>query len=309
MSNVTDVADRRSRAYAQLANLVAEWQRTGRGTTSAGLKSGLQRSPEGFSESDLGFDSFLEFLNAAVAAGSIQVHRLENGHRLVQLPGDPVPDRASPLSQTLGTLPSARLKPDVWAAVVDWADMHKRLWDRENNRAFLFPVDEAGEPLWASQPERFADIPSATQAMQIGWMGDFAHRQSAPDRQALEQSLLEGAPRGSFRRELQARNLVGQWRAELQRLTTDFALEWASKNGISKSEILDGRSTRPMKSAGAISPRLSGKSVRPSGSSTPPHANRSDINDLRRMVHKAVDRMSTSELLALPLRAEHFLAD
>lgn len=308
----------RKTAFATLVGVVREWRAASRITTSAGVKPAFVEAMNGKTEQDLGFETWREFIEAAVAAGHVQTERLATSHTAILLPheGPAVvaswPEkRAAARRGSEATQTQFRLKPDVWAAFVEWQEGHRRLWDSSTCRAFVFPLNENGEPAWTSRPDRFREIEPVTAKSQKEWMREWALTCQATDREALLAALVPDAPLRSFRHELDARGLTFEWRNELQRRVGNHVREWAETQGVAWLDLTVPREkghptpvprNRQRKAQGRTTAATLEAGNRPTAGS-------SDLERLREIVHRAVDRMSYAELAAIPIRAEHLLGD
>lgn len=305
-------------AFLALTDLVREWRSLGRTTTTAGLKPALQQALPGFSESELGFSAFRDFVSAAAEADYVKIFKSVTGHSIVLLPGEQPEDvtqreaaaridSGTPTRNDSAPVTVGRLKHDVWSSFVTWYDSHSRLWDRDNQRSFVFPVDENGDPAWTDDtPHRFVQIPAVDQPTQIEWMREWAQKVPSPDRDVLVGALEPGVPLGQFRRELQAAGLATSWRAELQRRVGAHVAEWSRAHDIPLHQLLDHRPPpRPASSPSRSSITLPAGRHNPNPPPAPVPTD--DTTRLRLLLHRAIDRMSLPELLTLPVRAEHLL--
>ena len=303
-----------SEALDALVELICEWREAGRVTTTAGLKAALQKRTDGaFSEEALGLATFRDFVQAAAAAGRIDLRRLSSGHFIALLPGESLDDvpttaRTRPASVDVekavsyaGTAetavePTSRLRHEVWQCFVDWAPDQRRLWDRRNRRGVMYPVGDDGRPAWESAPERFTEIAAADMPTQVAWMREWAG--ALPDeaaRRALLTSLDATAHRGQFRRELTRLGLATAWSAELQRRVLAHAVTWARAQGVEVTDLLDPRRR--------TSPARASAESRPA----PIPASPDELARLRTLLHRVIDSMTLAELASLPVRAEHLL--
>lgn len=305
-------------AFTTLVAVVRDWRIAGRVTTSAGIKPAFVEAMSGKTERDLGFETWREFIEAAVEAGHVRTERLATKHTGILLPGEshgatgadsrPVGRRrfGSPLMQV-------RLKPDVWVAFIEWQDGYRRLWDSTASRAFVYPVDEHGDPSWAAEPDRFREIEPVTAEAQKEWMREWAETHEPADRAALLAALAPEAPLRSFRQVLEARDLTVDWRDELQRRVGAHVREWAESRSVAWPDLTVRRAVeRPPKTSAEkeadrtkTSEPVQDPGRRPARAS----GGGSDLERLREIVHRAVDRMSYAELAAIPIRAEHLLGD
>jgi len=325
----------RAQAFSALVDLIREWRSAGRITTTAGLKAGLaQRTSGAFSEAALGLSDFREFIQAAELSGHVKLEQLPNKHWIVLLPNESMEDvptasrtrsrRRAPQNRgdhgesaaaesPVAPDPSRRLRGEVWQCFVDWSPGHRRVWDRNEHRSFMYPVDDDGEPTWLTNPGRFVDIPVADMPTQLGWMREWASTVEGPEsRQVLLASIGSDARPGQFRTQLERLNLTTAWRAELQRRVLLYAAAWARSQQVPLTEILDPRSKHaPHTGMHEVAPA---PRKPPSSDSSPrqgPPVEHSADEDngmlLRAALHAVIDRMSLAELASIPVRAEHLL--
>ncbi|QFR00006.1 hypothetical protein F9278_31905 [Streptomyces phaeolivaceus] len=314
-----ELSKQRESAFATLVDVVREWRSAGRVTTSAGVKPAFVQATQGKNEQDYGFGTWREFVEAAAEAGHVRTERLATNHTGILLPDENLAVTTAKLEQghkrddSNTSLARSRFKSDVWAAFVEWHDGHRRLWDSRTSRAFVYPVDEHDEPTWVSQPDRFRAIEPVTPEAQKEWMRAWALRQPPADRAALLAALAPDAPLRSFRHVLDSRGLALEWRAELQNKVGAHVRAWADQHAVAWHDL-----TTPLpperSSASSSSPtyRAANKNVRPASTSETRDARAaggSDLERLREIVHRAIDRMSYAELADIPIRAEHLLGD
>lgn len=316
-----DAADGRRAAFETLASLVRQWRSEQRKTYASGLKPGMQQAVPGFSEQELGFDTFHAFVAAAEDLGLVRMQRLASGQSVVLLPNEqPWPEPAAattaPAAALAGSVaaprPSAmqpgRLRPEVWSTFVDWHDAHERLWDRHEARCFAYPVDGDGRPAWLVEPARFVQVAPVAPDLQIRWMHEWAGSLSEPARGRLLSALTPEASRGQFKRELAALGAASAWRAELGRRVLAHVLEWARGNQVAPERLLDRRpDPAAPPSAPSSPPTAAAGSRAAAAASRRASVDGDDLARLRAVLHRVVDRMSLDELRALPVRAEHLL--
>ncbi|MEW1832914.1 hypothetical protein [Streptomyces sp. NPDC088196] len=315
------LSELRESAFATLARVVRDWRSAGRVTTSAGVKPAFVEAMNGKTERDFEFGTWREFIEAAADAEYVRTERLTTNHTAILLPDEnPVvataelERRTTQRSNSEASPSRIRFRPDVWAAFVEWHDGHRRLWDVQTSRAFVYPVDENGSPAWESQSDRFYEIDPVGPESQKEWMREWALKQQPGDRDALLAALAPDAPLRSFRYELDARELAMEWRAELQSRVSIHVREWANQHGIAWPDlIVRVKQERPPVSANDSSHKAAGRNVRQATSVPENRSGRgargSDLERLREIVHRAVDRMSYAELAEIPIRAEHLLGD
>jgi hypothetical protein len=312
--------------FAAVVDVIRDWRAAGRMTTTAGVKSAIQqKTPGGFDEKNLGFPDFRSFVQAGQQAGHFRLQRLPTGHWAMLLPGETLEDalearQASEAEEALraqedrrpsGATPPAlvaedqRFRPDVWSAFVDWRASHQRLWDRQVGRAFAYPVDEEGRPSWETESLRFAEINPADESIQIGWMREWAATLSSPDREIITRALSDDAPRGEFRRQLSSLGRLVDWRAELQRRVAQHVGDWASEHDVNLNKLIEHR-TRHRVQERVVAPP---KPLIRSEPTTRTDIARTDTARLRAKLHRIIDSMPLSELVALQIPAQYLLLD
>lgn len=303
-----------AQAFGDLVAVVREWRRQGRSTTTAGVKSWLQSRPQGFDEKQFGFEAFRDFVQAAEGAGHVALHRQENGHWVIALPGEaPKSSLGRDTSNEAQKGQPFDVRSDLWAAFVDWSPVQRRLWDKQTARAFMFPVSENNSPAWETDPDRFTEITPATLDIQLDWMKLFAEGRPSNERDILLRALAPDAPRGQFRRELSALGLQPVWRTQLQRHISEFVLAWARENSVPDpllSDKLERRRSAAQQPASKKHPvSTADEPPRKPADASSKRPGGYDEDRLRELLHRAVDRMSLAELMSIPVRAEHLLIE
>ena len=311
-------------AFATLVGIIRDWREHGRVTTTAGIKPAFVTAMGGVTERELGYETWRKFIDAAVAAGHIHIKQLPTGHTGVLLPGEstealnaPARRRAqapAPVGQDGPAEPAGpvRLKPDVWMTFVEWHDGQRRLWDSRTSRAFMYPVNDEARAAWETEPERFAPIEPVSAPTQKQWMREWVSALPREDREPLLEALAPHAPLQAFRHTLEARGLAAAWRGELQKRVAQHVRSWADAHHVVWNDLIDRRPQRPAATAQAAPRRSRLQSgAATSRPSLPEAAGGSslEIDQLRDLVHRVVDRMSLAELAAIPIRAEHLLGD
>ncbi len=294
----TDVQAEREAAFRALADLVENRLSEARSLRSAALKPLLVAS--GFDERQLGFQTFRAFLQAAEEAGFVSIRPASAGPDVDVLPLGAPEGAAAPST-------SGRIRADIWDAFVDWNPGWSRLYDRERDRAFKIPANESmGESPahnalrqeWKQAPERFAEITPISMQEAYSWMSEFLHSlPQEPARERLASTLASNFPFKHFRDEVRAVGLDHEWKkVQLERVRQKI-LDWASKHDI---EI--DLAYRPEVGAERVSPtRLT------AGERFPGPRARIDESFTRTRILAAVNRMSTAELLRLPIPVEYLL--
>jgi hypothetical protein len=227
-------------------------------TTAAGVKSEMLRLTSGkFAESDLGFPSFRCFLDAAQSVGIVTIDQ-------------PYPPRGQDVVVALNSRVSAntpraisgpRVRPDLWAAFVDWNTAFIRLWDCTRGRAVFLSAQQP--PIGAEQsamvqlreryaqhPEDFLIIEPIGQQQQIEWMRTFAdaNRDKAPE---LVSCLEEPRPAAAFTRALRSDpELNAAWRSRFSELVREAIESWVTENDLridpTEAPSTLSRATRPV---------------------------------------------------------------
>lgn len=275
--------------------------------TAAELKIQMLNRMPSFSEKELGFRKFIDFLNDAQARGLLFVFADNNGHPRVS--HDPVLAQAPVASPRPPDEPPARMRQDLWSAIVHWEDMSDRFWDRKERRAVYVPVDGEGAPLWNSEPSRFARIAPVTREEHLVWMNEFAESLDGPKRDALLQASGPDAPRGALKNALRRHELSALWGAELQSRVTAHAEVWAKAQGVRLDQIVE-KTPHPAHPAGLPSGAKSAlQPLSPSGSSHSPTEPIGETALLRRRLKGVIDKMSLAELAAIQVPAIYLLSE
>jgi hypothetical protein len=256
----------------------------------------LRRDPT-FSDRRLGFQKFLDFLREGERRGRFYIFPDDDQHPRISVeppPSDLADKTVKP------AVSGTRLRADLWSTIVTWDHSSARYWDRTEKRAIMLPLDSAGQPLWVSEPARFARIEPVSFETQVDWMREFSMRQDEVARRDLLLSALEpGAKLGSFRTALQKLGLSSEWLSELQSRVLTHASNWARAVDLPQAVLYEGRRRR--RTSKAESPVSS--TAEEAGSALPAEAETAQANDamdgvqdLRARLHRAIDAMSAREL-------------
>lgn len=289
----------RDEAFDLLAAVVEENYAEGRRSYGASLKPELRRrTHDGFMEARLGFSSFGEFLHAAKRAGRIMLYDAPRGpDREATPPGKPplaVADAAA------GT--TDRVRGDLWDAFINWDEGWVRFYDREADRADRYP--SAPVPL---EPPRLADlraqvenggdryvfIDPITFDEQCGWMAEFAASEAdATTRARLEEALRQDRPVRAFSQALSVLpEARARWRSRRVREVHRRIRAWADERDLDLEIFDHDAKVSANDTVGTVA-----------------QASTSDrLSELRRLLHRAVDRMPEAELLALRLPVEYLI--
>lgn len=288
-------------AFKVLVDIVERWNAEGRLAYGASLKPELQtRTANAFDEKQLGFMTFQQFLRAAADEGLVDLHAVPNAPDVNVVPKGQAPQRPLEAGSSVPSGHVPRIRQDLWKAFVDWSPTYERFYDRAQDVAYRVPATESelegGEIKMLRRereknPERFVAIEPVSMETQLDWMRRFVADQRPEVQIALLPALDGARPLRDFsltvRRTPEA--AVGWQRARLQRVRE--AIEaWASDHRV----VLDMHAT---------SNTQHGRPAPESGRS--PAALNEKL--LRDRIHSAVDAMSVSELLDLPIRARHIV--
>ena len=287
------------------ASLVASAAERDFHPTAAELKLQMLRGMPAFSEKELGFRKFLDFLNAAQDQGRLFVFLDDKGHP--RLSNEPVAGHSVPASPIPPDEAPTRMRQDLWSAIVHWEDLSDRFWDRKERRAIYVPVDADGAPLWTSEPARFTRITPVSRDQHLVWMNEFAEGLEGVKRDALLQAIAVGAPRGAFKITLRRHGLITLWGAELQRRVTDHAEAWAVAEGVRLDQIVEKSTQSPPPAAPA--PADSATAPQAPSPTLPRDESLTESDRLRRRLHGVIDRMNFAELAALQVPAIYLLSE
>ncbi|TFC22095.1 hypothetical protein E3O55_18940 [Cryobacterium sp. MDB1-18-2] len=296
-------------AFDLAAQLIAEAAARDFHPTAAEFKLQMLNRMPMFSEKQLGFRKFIDFLREAQAQGRLFVFLDNNGHPRVS--GEPVLAEPVLPSQIAPEEQPPRMRQDLWSSIVHWEDMSDRFWDRKERRAIYVPVNEAGSPLWNSEPDRFARIIPVSRDKHVEWMNEFAERLGGEKRDALLHAVGPDAKRGAFKFALRRYDLTAQWGAELQSRVTEHAEAWAKSEDVRLDHIVERTSPQSAPASPPSDTKIA-PPPRPSFSldSVQSHVEPVTETDLlRRRVHGVIDRMNLAELAALQVPAIYLLSE
>lgn len=313
-SDVAPVDGLRRDAFTVLQRALRELLREEGGPpTASGLRLRMGALTHGgFKLKALGYSRFRDLLADAEAQDLIVLDSARQGDVAVKLPEKVAGDKGTPY-----------LRSDLWKAIVDWNPRTARVWDRETERALMLPREPVLlEPerfarireLMSSEPDRFISIPHLTVLDQLQLLKGLAAQSDLGlgTRFALDGAFNSTRPMKSALEILKADNL-------------DFATAWTN--------LLRGEALTIAEKWKADTPALADVNLFPTSPVPPvkemPHAHassRTDTSavkspvpqadlggyvlgpymtesDLRSLIHRAIDRMSSHELhaLAIPL--------
>jgi len=283
----------------ELVLAVQERFRAGRPAVAAALKSDLQRRFNGrFDERVMGLFSFRDFLKEAEARRLIRLRWAAGGDLEALPPGLTEPPVAAATQSDTGPQGTVYIRPDIWRAFVDWRPNWTRAYDRQQDRAVMFPASatpfdaaewvEARASL-AAHPDRFRLIEPIAMEKQLAWMNELIDQiPEVATRDLLRSAIDTNRPFGAFARSVAALPEVkARWNQVMQERVFAIAREWMEKNGL-RLDLVQERRPRP----GAAAPE-----------STP----RSSEQEIRARVHAAIDRMPIAELKRIELPIAYLL--
>jgi hypothetical protein len=287
----------RDQAFELLREIVQQNYEDGRRSYGASVKPELlRRTGGGFSEAAFGFRGFRAFMESAAEAGYVSVHKAPVGPDFEATPPgkEPLPVRDAAGGATV------RVRPDLWRAFLLTDPGWAAAYDRDENRAFqyarqAFPLEpadvkEARERV-QQQPGRHVPISPIPIEEQVRWMEDFAGRESDPaGRVALEQAVRSSRPNQAFFRALRAYPSVrARWEAGRRAAVYDHIRRWAAENSL-EIEIAarDDRQPDP-------------------ASESPPEHDGDRLATVRATLHRAIDRMSETDLLRVAVPVEYLI--
>lgn len=290
-------------AVALLREVIADLQARGRTTMAAGVKPQIQRRSPGFDEQQLGFEKFSEFLQYAAQQGAVELDR-SRGQPVVLLPGSAARQpRVVP-----GRLGSVRRRPhirrDLWEAFTNWGDYWRRAWDKERQIAVRVQLSPAeGEDasttslrtLLDEQSDRFVAIDGISEAEQVEWMREFAEAQGGRMGLLLRYAVKEEERKAhAFSQAAREEPAVyARWMDMRVQKVLDAIEAWKLEHGIN----VDPCEAAPR---GDESEPIA--AIRASDEPLVADMNESQLRDL---VRAAVERMTYSELLGLPIQLQH----
>lgn len=287
----------------------------GRVPTASQVRSRLGHITAGrFDPKQIGFSRFRDFLDFAEAAESITVDHARVGDVTVSLPGI---EHASSASS------SRAIRKDLWGAFLGWENKDVRYYDRIDDCIRNVPNEIA--PLESEElaqirnalqenPDQYVAVTPVDRDTQISWMQRFA--QDVPDREvknALLIALASVNAAGEFITVLKNYPTeLRRWYSYLATHVDKSITDWMAANNLQIDPWVEnsGRVGPPTESTARVSAegRLLG------GEKTARGTHRFDadariqipsVEDLRSILHAAIDRMSVEQLQQLPIPVGH----
>jgi hypothetical protein len=286
-------------ALELLVETITDLRSKDRPAYGATLKHELKRRTfDQFDESALGFLKFGDFLRDAEARNLIT---------LTRAPGRDV--EAKPFAQIATERQThhavgferAVIRQDLWTAFIDWKEGMVRLYDKVLDETVIFPAQETplDSPVvverrrtWTAEPNRFVSIQNISRDEQLAWMRDFTARVQNPVAKRLMDEAIGGPhPHSDFARVVKAvPQLSAQWHQARLSHVSETITDWMNRNGL-KLEILAARPATPEAVVRTIVSA----------------SEESRLERLRRVLHRAIDLMSETELASLQIPVGHLL--
>lgn len=233
-----------------------------------------QVDPE-FDAATYGAARLVELLESVPAVGRVERGARDEDVLFVLAGVASAPDR--------GRARATRLHRQLWNALVAATPKHDAYVDLATGRVVY--TDVGSTPDGADHDEaRFVAVPAIPQEEMQGWAAAFAR--DAGNEEAAERVLALDPKRWfpDFVRALPA-DVRPLWLVEHQRLVAEHWSEWADAQRVDRRRGLHGGGHR------ARPPQPADSAADDTG----------DIEELRALVHGAVDEMGMDELLSLPL--------
>ncbi len=306
----------RELAFRLLSRVVAEYIQTGRRPRGAGLKPQLQRRTGGFSESLIGYESFGAFLEAAAEKGFVQLHRIPGGDIEVSLPGsEPIASDTRPTTTDSEAARGEYIRRDFWRCFLDWTPGWVRLYDRQNDKAVMFPENASPfdnpehvrlRTTWQTTPQSFVAISPISMEQQLAWMQEFANTREEPSKSALTRALAGVRPFAIF--------------TQLVRETPRLGRDWSNFRVIRVSELISRWLNEHQLQVSIEAPPLTtlrggGVSRREIHRSASGFASEHLVGNLtaeemlRERLHRLIDRMALADLLRLSVPVEYLILE
>jgi hypothetical protein len=291
--------ERQQAAFRLLADLAQRWYAEGRRAYGAGLKPEIRAlTGNAFDENELGFGTFKQFLMAAAEQDFVDVHPApNNSHDVYVVPKGKTPSETVSASAS-ATPAQPRVRSDLWRAFVDWNKVFTRFYDRSHDIAYLVATTESVldsaevKALREQQrldPDRFVPITPVSLEQQVSWMREFAARQQPENQLHLMRATESSRPARDFSVAVRrSPELAIAWRSERIKRVLAVIEPWKAEHNV----VVDIYSPP----AATLIP-----AERPGDLTF-------DEKRLRERIHLAVDAMSVTELLHLPIRL-HYIVD
>lgn len=250
------------------------------------LGAALRRQEPGFNPRTYGYEKLIELLRHVPDVGSIVSDETAGAKRFV------FAGKTSPESRGVDVL----LRSDIWRIVTDF---------RPNTDPYYFDLSdfslrrasEDNENLLTSESERFITLPTIDPELQKNLARKLVAEQQPELASRLEERLTEQRWYSAMTELFRETALDESWSKIRVKELGKVVLDWAAQHGIAAERITyrtHGKAPASPISAGSYSP--STRKAAPVHQPEPPN-----MDDLRSLIHEAIDLMSTPELVALPI--------
>jgi hypothetical protein len=165
-----------------------------------------------------------------------------------------------------------RLRKDVWAAFVNALPHGRRFFQRSSGEIVQGQVEPP------SSTAGWIEIPRITDDTQKSWARDFLETRQPDLRPILNQATWFLRLPEEFRRINSS--LLPQWHAHRSKHVIEFVALWAKDNAIDMAHLIENSQALRRKAKPEY--------------------------DMRRRILSAIERMTTEELMDIPIRARHF---
>jgi hypothetical protein len=297
-------------AFKVLRSAITDLQRRSVLPTASQVRLEMkQLTYGGFEPKALGFKRFRDFLAAAEQNDHISVHE-RPGDLVVALPGDPV-------VQT-GAL---RIRRDLWRAALDWSPRVDHYLDLDADRVEALPKDPVPlepEPMQKLRArveladESLVRVPRVSMATQLSWMSTFTDSLADDEMRILLQGALATEKPAKLFTDVLRNDpqTLSRWHERLTANVSAHLQSWKERDERLINLDLHVPPTGAGRKSEMPHPPTPGTSARralidaaTAARSFPRTDGQDGDQQLRALLHRAIDRMGTEELrqIWLPL--------
>lgn len=250
------------------------------------LGAALRRQEPQFEPRTYGFEKLIELLRQVPDVGSIVVNEAPGAERFV------FAGTASPDGGDQGVL----LRSDIWRALMDFRP-HTDPCHLDLSDFSLRRVSEDDKGLLTSEPERFITLPTIDPELQKSLARRLVAEQRPELVSILEERLTEQRWYSAMTELFRDSALDESWSKLRVKEVVKVVLSWAAQHGIAAEKI----TFHPPRRVPAT-PSSTGSSAPTARRDAPVHhADAPSTDELRALIHDAIDLMSTPELAALAI--------
>jgi hypothetical protein len=148
------------------------------------------------------------------------------------------------------------LRADIWSSFVQWRRNWRRVYDRENDRAVMFPIEPSPwdtpeqarvRSAVSADPGAFVEIEPLSWARRLDAMRNFVESlDDESSRSALEKSFRDERPITEFIKTISLLGLGVAWRDFWVNDVVATVNAWADKNHLNISRIMQQSLSRPL---------------------------------------------------------------